>query len=632
MTDLLKAGSNTLVVRAEDPPTDRFIPRGKQYWKEKSESIFYTRTTGIWQTVWLEAVGDSYLSHVRITPTMDGAVRFDARLARGAAGQTLRAVISFEGAEVARGEAKTDGGRASLGLAVADPRTWNIGQGRLYDVTLELVRGTQVVDRVQTYYGYREIVVDAKGLQFNGRRAYLKMVLDQGYWPESLLTPPSDEAIQYDIKTTQAMGFNGARKHQKVEDPRFLYWADKLGFLVSGEMANAYLYDDQYVGRFTREWLEVLERDINHPSIVMWIPINESWGTPNLRDKRQQAHLKANYMLTKSIDQTRLVIENDGWEHVDTTDVFGIHDYARTGELLAKKYAVLDNPAARIPDNSRAALVPGYEYNGSPIFLSEFGGIAYHVPGSPAPEGAWGYSGVEKTPEDALARLRGPVRGHRERAAHHRRLLHAVDRRRAGDQRAADVRPQAEVRRERHQGDQRTAAAPVRSRGAHDDRGASRRRPTEPDRNAGGQEGRSQGRNLGSRSGRMRPPRAGHAKSIELAGDLDRRDDGDDRQADPERHVHPLDERVDVAARRGHGAGSQHHPLACGQHREHDQHLQRVDARPWREATTRCWPVGSVDAVERERRRRHQHQRHVPEAPHGREREHGGKRPEREPR
>jgi beta-galactosidase/beta-glucuronidase len=407
VSDLLKDGGNALTVRAYDPPTDRFVPRGKQYWKEKSESIFYTRTTGIWQSVWLEAVGDSYLSHVRITPSMDGAVRFDARLDRPAPDQVLRATVSYNGTVVTRGEASIDGPRGSLGVRVIDPREWQIGQGNLYDVKLEVVRGGTVLDTVHTYYGYREVNVDAKGLQFNGRRLYLRMILDQGYWPESLLTPPSDEAIQYDIKTSQAMGFNGARKHQKVEDPRFLYWADKLGYLVSGEMANAYQYDDQYVSRFTREWLEVLERDINHPSIVMWIPINESWGTPNLRDRRQQAHLKSNYWLTKSLDATRLVIENDGWEHVDTTDVFGIHDYARTGEMLHKKYAVLDNPNARIPDNSRAALVPGYEYNGSPIFLSEFGGIAYRAPGSPVPEGAWGYSGVEKTPQDALARLRG---------------------------------------------------------------------------------------------------------------------------------------------------------------------------------------------------------------------------------
>ncbi|MBA2353826.1 MAG: glycoside hydrolase family 2, partial [Acidobacteria bacterium] len=367
----------------------------------------YTRTSGIWQSVWLEAVGDSYLGSVRISSSMDGAVRFDGKLVRPADDLTLRAIVSFGGAEVARGEAKAEGSRVGLGLAVSDPRQWYIGQGNLYDVTLEVLRGADVLDRVHTYYGYRQVAVDATGLQFNGRRLYLRMVLDQGYWPDSLLTPPSDEAIQFDIKTMQAMGFNGARKHQKVEDPRFLYWADKLGFLVSGEMANAYLFDEQYVARFTREWLDVIERDVNHPSIIMWIPINESWGTPNLRDVRQQMHLKANYMLTKSVDPTRLVIENDGWEHVDTTDLFGIHDYARTGDDFLRKYQVLDNPQARIPDNGRAALVPGFEYNGSPIFLSEFGGIAYRMPGSPVPEGAWGYSGVEKTADDALARLRG---------------------------------------------------------------------------------------------------------------------------------------------------------------------------------------------------------------------------------
>jgi beta-galactosidase/beta-glucuronidase len=406
VTDQWRAGENTVVVRAWDPPTDRFVPRGKQYWREKSEGIFYTRTSGIWQPVWLEAVGDSYLEAVRITPSMDGGVRFDARLARHAQGLTLHADVRFGQDRVASGQSSVEGPRANVGLRVVDPRQWNVGSGNLYDVTLQLRRGDEVLDTVQTYYGYREITVDAHGLQLNGRRLYLKMLLDQGYWPESLLTPPSDAAMQFDIKAAQDMGFNGVRKHQKVEDPRFLYWADRMGFLVSGEMANAYLFDDQYVERFTREWLEVLARDINHPSIIMWIPINESWGTPNLRDPRQQMHLKANYMLTRSIDATRPVIENDGWEHVDTTDLFGIHDYARTGEDLYRKYKVLDDPGARIPDNGRAVLVPGYEYNGAPIFLSEFGGIAYRAPGSPVPEGAWGYAGVEPTPEAALDRLR----------------------------------------------------------------------------------------------------------------------------------------------------------------------------------------------------------------------------------
>jgi hypothetical protein len=232
------------------------------------------------------------------------------------------------------------------------------------------------------------------------------MVLDQGYWPESTITPPSDAAMQFDIKAMQEMGFNGARKHQKVEDPRFLYWADRMGYLVSGEIANAYEFDTDYAARFTREWMEAVERDYNHPSVIMWVPINESWGAPNLRESQQQWHLKSNYWLTKSLDPTRPVIDNDGWEHVDTTDLFAIHDYARDGGLLYEKYKDLGKPGAKIPDVSRRTLVPGYEYNGTPILLSEFGGVAYIAPGSNVPSDAWGYAGVEKTSDDALNRLR----------------------------------------------------------------------------------------------------------------------------------------------------------------------------------------------------------------------------------
>ncbi|MBL8235637.1 MAG: glycoside hydrolase family 2, partial [Bryobacterales bacterium] len=171
---------------------------------------------------------------------------------------------------------------------------------------------------MKSYYGYRQVTSEHGRVYINGRPTYLKMVLDQGYWPESTITPPSEEAIKFDIQVTKDMGFNGARKHQKVEDPRYLYWADRMGFLVSGEIANAYLFDEDYVARFTREWIEIVERDYNHPSIVLWVPVNESWGKPNPRDLQQQHHLKANYWLLKSLDPTRLVIDNDGWEHTDT--------------------------------------------------------------------------------------------------------------------------------------------------------------------------------------------------------------------------------------------------------------------------------------------------------------------------
>ncbi|MBI3471363.1 MAG: glycoside hydrolase family 2 [Candidatus Solibacter usitatus] len=406
----LQSGANTLVVRAEDPPTDRYIPRGKQYWEPQSRGIFYTRTSGIWQPVWLEAAGDSYLEGVRITPSADGSVRFAARVARPLAGATLRVTISHNGKPVTSTEASAEDVRAVAMAAVPDPRLWNVNQPNLYDVLFELRRAGQVQDKVQSYFGFRTVTVENGRMFLNGRPVYLKLVLDQGYWPESILTPPSDEAIQSDIRAAKEMGFNGARKHQKVEDPRYLYWADRLGFLVSGETANAYLFDEEYASAFTREWMEAVERDYNHPSIVIWAPLNESWGTPNLRDPAQQNHLRALYALTKSLDSTRPVIDNEGWEHTDMTDLFAFHDYARTGELLFDKYKNLGQTGARVPDNARAALIPGYRYNGSPFYLSEFGGIAFIPPGHQVPKESWGYSGVEKTAEDALLRLGGLYR------------------------------------------------------------------------------------------------------------------------------------------------------------------------------------------------------------------------------
>src|SRR5262249_11642142 len=209
-------------------------------------------------------------------------------------------------------------------------------------------------------FGFRSVSTDGGRVLLNGRPYYLKMVLDQGYWPESTLTPPSDEAIQYDIRMTKEMGFNGARKHQKLEDPRFLYWADKIGLLVSSEAANAQAFHEEYAGRFTREWIESVERDYNHPSIIMWVPINESWGVPDLHDPRQQQHLRSLYTLTRTLDNTRLVIDNDGWEHTDMTDVFAVHNYARTGKALYAIYRVLTQPGMTPPSGGRGPLAPGF--------------------------------------------------------------------------------------------------------------------------------------------------------------------------------------------------------------------------------------------------------------------------------
>lgn len=409
ITHLLKDGPHTIVVRAEDPPADQSIPRGKQYWEPKSRGIFYTRTSGIWQSVWLEATGSSWLRRVRITPSNDGVVRFEARVANPSPDLALTATIRSGESVLARVSSPASSERVLLAAQVANPRLWSPGSPNLYEVTYELRQSADLLDRVESYFGFRSVHVAGGRVRLNGRAIYLKMILDQGYWPESTITPPSDEAIQYDIRMTKEMGFNGSRKHQKVEDPRFLYWADKMGLLVSSEMANAYAFDEDYAARFTREWMEALERDYNHPSIILWVPINESWGTPDLRDTRQQQHLRSLVNLTKTLDSTRLVIDNDGWEHIETTDLFAVHDYAPREEALYDRWKNF-TADEKLPPNGREYLVEGFAYNGSPLYLSEFGGIAYIPAGTNVPPESWGYSGVEKTEEDALQRLDGLYR------------------------------------------------------------------------------------------------------------------------------------------------------------------------------------------------------------------------------
>jgi len=413
VTGALLEKENVVVARAEDPPTDRHIPRGKQHWEEKPVSIFYARTTGIWQTVWLEPVSDSYIERVRIEPDIDGAVLFEAIIANPSPHQWVTVTIASGGQTLATGMSLADGPRAVVSAMVASPRLWSPEHPNLYEVRFELHAERGLADGIDSYFGFRSIATQSGKVVLNGEPIYLKTVLDQGYWPESNLTPPDDEAIQHDIRVAKELGFNGVRKHQKVEDPRYLYWADKLGLLVSGEMANAYLFDEQAVARMTREWIEVVNRDFNHPSIVIWVPVNESWGVPNLSNPRQQAHVKALYYLTKSLDNSRLVVDNDGWEHTEVTDLFAIHDYTQTGEEFYRRFRDVGQKGVPLPNFGKMFLAPGSHYNGAPIFLSEFGGVGYVLPEdrSNVPDNSWGYSGLEPTAESALCRIRDLYEG-----------------------------------------------------------------------------------------------------------------------------------------------------------------------------------------------------------------------------
>ncbi len=404
---------NVIRVMVEDDHLDLGMPRGKQYWEETSKSIFYTKTTGIWQSVWLEAVSSNHLKNVYITPLLDEkAVKIDYELA-GEEDLLLETRISYKDTRVAKITTENNSLEGSMTVNLEQPAlqawnfvedlTWSPENPRLFDVVFSVYHEGELVDQVTSYFGMRKVSVDNGMFMLNNRPYYQKLVLDQGYWPESLLTAPSDQAFIEDILLAKQMGFNGARKHQKVEDPRYLYHADRLGFLVWGEIGAAYIYSRSYAATMTREWSEAVLRDYNHPSIVAWTPLNESWGILQVKNNSmEQGHCSAMYHLTKSLDDTRVVIDNDGWEHT-CGDLLTIHDYEWRSEVLKERYSTLERVLSSMPAD-RPLYVKGYGYNGQPVLVTEFGGISF-ITGN---ENGWGYS-TALTPEDFLKRYNDVV-------------------------------------------------------------------------------------------------------------------------------------------------------------------------------------------------------------------------------
>ncbi len=408
ITQLLEGGEEHLRVEVTDPLEDEKIARGKQFWKETSQFIWYTPSTGIWQSVWLEPVEKAGFQWVHFTPDIDeGTVRIDYRL-RGHAASSARVVIVITRGEeqIVRSTVECSGQEQTVTLDVFQKKAlngsfhftgayWSPEEPNLYDVAMSLEEEERVWDHVRSYFGMRKIEVRGGKLYLNHRPYYQKLVLDQGYWKESLVTAPSDEAYQEDIRKAKTMGFNGCRKHEKAEDPRFLYWADRMGFLVWGAMASFWVYTPQAAAAFMREWADVIHRDYNHPCIVVWGMLNESWGVPHIgSDCRQQAFAKALYHMAHSLDSTRLVISNDGWETVDT-DICAFHSYKhgeegdmRQQELFAKSLKSAETMGEIVEKPLFAGDTP---YCGQPIVLSEFGGISI----SEEEEG-WGYTSVGK--------------------------------------------------------------------------------------------------------------------------------------------------------------------------------------------------------------------------------------------
>jgi beta-galactosidase/beta-glucuronidase len=414
----LKKGVNRITLRVVDR-NDPYQPRGKQSTTGLPHEIDYWCTTGIWQTAWIEPVPPIRIDSLRITPVcVASGVELRVYLHAPSTGWTLEADICDGEEVIVTSQRHVSMAFGRFFLHMENPIWWTPEHPHLYDLRVRLFKDGELVDDVSSYFGMRSVEIRDGRFFLNGEACYLKMVLDQGYWPEGLLAAPSDEALRADVEWAKKFGYNGARKHQKIEDPRWLYWCDKLGLMVWGEMANARAWSAGTEEALMAEWQRALNRDFNHPCIVTWVPVNESMGFPGLREGHpgQYAFLERIVMATRLLDPERPVIDNDGWEHTDVTDICAIHDYTPTAEGLLKRYqATLKGKGLPtltwVPD--KPVFTHGSKDRGQPIMLTEVGGFLTRPYWLPQEEWdvLYRHYGTVGTAEELLEKYRDLMRG-----------------------------------------------------------------------------------------------------------------------------------------------------------------------------------------------------------------------------
>lgn len=391
ITEFLTAGENVIAVNARDDVRDPLVPRGKQSELYNSHGCDYTRTTGIWQTVWLEFVPKAYVKSFKLFPDTVNATLGVSAVVEGEG--AFKAEAFYDGRLVGSFE-KTAAGFVSGDIKLSETHLWEVGCGRLYDLKI-----TFGADEISSYFGLRDIRIDGYKVLINGKSVFQRLVLDQGFYADGIYTAPSDEALEKDIRLSLAVGFNGARLHQKVFEPRFLYHCDRLGYIVWGEFGNWGLdYSrDGALEAMLPQWCESVARDFNHPAIVGWCPFNETWD----RDGRKQNDelLRIIYRVTKQLDETRPCIDTSGNFHVET-DIFDVHDYEQKVEIFKGNYDRLMTEGVlfeHFPDRQ--------EYDGKkPAFVSEYGGIQWSL-GSRGD--AWGYGNAPKSEQEFIDRYKG---------------------------------------------------------------------------------------------------------------------------------------------------------------------------------------------------------------------------------
>ena len=411
ITKFIVDGKNNFTIKVEDS-LSKVQPRGKQRYKNESFKCWYIQTTGIWKTIWIESVSKNHIVSVKNTPDYDNK-NIEIELVTNISEKDItnfeiETEILFDNKIVNSKKQIIEDKILKYNVNIYGVENndeinfWSPENPNLYDINYKLYYKGNIIDEVSSYFGIRKISIENSKIFLNNKELYLKMILDQGYWPDSHLTPPSEEAIIKDINIVKKYGYNGIRKHQKIEDERFLYYCDINGILVWSEMANCYEFNDKSIEYFMNEWIKVVKQNYNHPSIITWVPINESWGIPNVSvQKNEQNFANSLYYITKSIDKTRPVISNDGWEHT-ISDIITIHDYKQDPELLYNEYNddnldVLNN--RRAYNTIHKLFSENYVYNGQPIIMSEYGGITLNS------DKGWVYGNPVKSEKEFLDRF-----------------------------------------------------------------------------------------------------------------------------------------------------------------------------------------------------------------------------------
>lgn len=410
-----------IVVRARDP-RDWKKPGGKQSIKYANAQCHYTRTTGIWQTVWMEPVPETRLSRPKITPSVsESSFRLELPIVRPKAGWTVTATVKDSNGIVAS-ESVVTGMEFAPVITIKIPedrvRLWQPGDGQLYDIELELKDASgELVDSATTYAGLRSIAIDGYKVTINGNSVFQRLVLDQGYYIDGIMTAPTDEALVMDITLSMRAGFNGARLHQKVFEERFLYHADCMGYLVWGEYGDwgfrpvngqrtpeEGTHRHQGAAAIISQWTEVLTRDYSHPSIIGWCPLNET--DLDIDDYMEVLDDVQNAMFwtTKNMDSTRPCLDSSGYSHrIAASDIYDSHDYLQEPEKLASRQAGIANDEPFQNGDGRTFNVP---YNGQPYFVSEFGGTWWN-PKARKNEYSWGYGNNPTSIEEFYKRFEG---------------------------------------------------------------------------------------------------------------------------------------------------------------------------------------------------------------------------------